>query len=161
MTNRRLVLAATLIVSSFAFSSAQTQPGLENLSWLSGCWEGRQSESLVEEHWSKPEGQSMLGFSRTLKDNKTVSYEFMQIREMAMGLEYVAQPQGGQKVSFKLVKSDNGKYVFENATHDFPQRIVYERQGAMMMTSIDGLLKGKQERQEFIMRRVRCNEPAN
>ena len=161
MNNRKLVSALTLSFFLVALGSAQTQPALQNLSWLSGCWEGRQGEALVEEHWSKPEGQTMLGFSRTLKDNKTVSYEFLQIRESSSGLEYMPQPQGGERVSFKLIKADNGRYTFENPTHDFPQRIIYERQGAMMMASIEGLLKGKPERQEFVMRRVRCNEPQN
>src|SRR5262245_4544929 len=162
MTKTRLVFASVLIVIVFVLSSGQTQPPLENLSWLSGCWEGRQGDALVEEHWSKPEGQSMLGFQRTLQDNKTKSSTFLQIRELSSGLEHVLQsPQGEKRVSFKLSKADNGRYVFENAINDFPQRIIYERQGAMMMNSVEGMLNGKQKREEFVMRRVRCNEPTN
>jgi len=162
MTKTRLVFASVLIVIVFVLSSGQTQTPLENLSWLSGCWEGRQGEALVEEHWSKPEGQSMLGFRRTLKDNKTKSSEFLQIRELSTGLEYLAQsPQAMKRVSFKLIKAENARYVFENAINEFPQRIIYEKQGAMMMNTVEGTLNGKPEQQEFVMRRVRCNDPTN
>lgn len=159
MKIRNLVFATTILMMVVGLNLGQTKPSLDNLSWLSGCWEGRQGEALIEEHWSKPEGQSMLGFSRTIRNEKTVSYEFLQIREDAGGLTYLPQPQGGERVAFKLNKFDQVKYTFENAAHDFPQRIIYERQGLMLLASIEGSLKGKPERQEFLMKKVRCNEP--
>jgi hypothetical protein len=161
MSHKTFMFAVVFVVMFVTTGRAQNPPALNSLSWLSGCWEGRQGEALIEEHWSKPEGQSMLGFSRTLKDVKTVRYAFLQMRQMPTGLEYMLAAGELQRVSFKLAKADNGRYVFESAAHDFPQRIIYERQGAMMMTSVEGLLKGKPEKLEFIMRRVRCNEPTN
>ena len=103
----------------------------------------------------------MLGFGRTLKDNKTTFYEFLQIREEMGGLVYLPQLQGSAAVSFKLTAFDKDKFVFENPTHDFPQRIIYQRQNLMLLAAIEGLQKGKPVREEFLMKRVRCNEPMN
>lgn len=137
---------------------AQQKASLEDLSWLSGCWEGRQGEAIVEEIWSKPAGGSMLGIGRTVKDNRTVSYEFMQFREENGSLVFLPQPQGGTRVSFPLKDLFGEKVTFENPNHDFPQRVIYERKGpGLLLASIEGTYKGKQGREEFQMRKVRCN----
>jgi len=54
--------------------------------------------------------------------------------------------------------SFGGKLTFENKEHDFPQRVVYERKGpGLLVAAIEGTYKGKEEREEFQMRKVRCN----
>ena len=68
----------------------------------------------------------MMGMSRTIADGKTVAYEFLLIREDEQGgIQYVAKPSGQPEASFKLVKSGPKEVVFENPTHDFPQKISY------------------------------------
>jgi hypothetical protein len=122
---RVLLLLVTLAAGSSV--SAQTSASLENVSWLSGCWEGRQGTAVIEEMWSKPAGTSMLGLGRTVKDNRTVSFEFMQFREENGSLFFLPQPQGGAQVRFPLKEMTRAKLIFENPTHDFPQRVSYER----------------------------------
>lgn len=137
---------------------AQQKASLEDLSWLSGCWEGRQGKAIIEEIWSKPGGGSMLGLGRTVKGDRTASYEFMQLREEAGSLVFMPQPQGGTRVSFPLKASFGGRLTFENKEHDFPQRVIYERKGpGLLLAAIEGTYNGKQEREEFQMRKVRCN----
>jgi hypothetical protein len=113
--------------------SEPQKASLEDISWLSGCWEGRQGQAIIEEAWSKPRGGSMLGFGRTVKDNRTISYEFMQFREENGSLMFLPQPQGGARVVFPLKDSFAGKLIFENKAHDFPQRVIYERKGALIL----------------------------
>jgi hypothetical protein len=155
------ILSLALIALVISSSVAQTKAPLENLSWLSGCWEGRDGESLIEEHWSKPEGQTMLGFGRTISKEKTTTFEFLQIREEMGGLVYLPQVKGAAAVPFRLTSFDKDKFVFENSTHNFPQRIIYQRQNLMLLAAIEGLDNGKQAREEYLMKRVRCNEPMN
>ncbi|HEY5444811.1 MAG TPA: DUF6265 family protein, partial [Pyrinomonadaceae bacterium] len=109
----------------------------------------------------KPEGQAMLGFGRTIKNNKMVFYEFLQIREEMGGLVYLPQVKGAPPVPFRMTAYDNDKFVFENPSHDFPQRIIYQRQNLMLLAAIEGLQKGKPVREEYLMKRVRCNDLAN
>ena len=100
----------------------------------------------------------MLGLSRTVKGEQTVSFEFMQFRQENGVLVFLPQPQGGTRVPFPLKDSFGGKLTFENKEHDFPQRVIYERKGpALLLAAIEGIYKGKEEREEFQMRKVRCN----
>ena len=154
---RSLVSLFLLLVVVAVNSQGQTKPLLDDLSWLSGCWEGRQGNAIIEEIWSKPAGGSMLGLGRTVKDKRTVSFEFMQFREQDGSLVFLPQPQGGARVSFPLKDFFGGKMTFENKEHDFPQRVIYERKGALLLAAIEGTDKGKVSREEFQMRKVRCN----
>ena len=97
----------------------------------------------------------------TIKNNTTVFYEFLQIRESTDGLVYIAQLQGSQPVQFRRTNQDDEKFVFENAGHDFPKKITYQRQGLMLLAAIEGLQNGKKVREEFLYKRVRWNEAAN
>ena len=136
---------------------AQTKPSVADFFWLSGCWQGRQGTAVIEEIWSKPAGTTMLGLGRTVKDNRTVSFEFMQFREQKGTLAFLPQPQGGAQVTFPLKEFTPAKSVFENLTHDYPQRVSYERKNRLLVASIEGTEKGKFSRQAFVLRKVRCN----
>ena len=153
----RPVLTSFLILLSFAPVTGQTKPSVADLFWLSGCWQGRQGTAVVEEIWSKPAGSTMLGLSRTVRNNRTVSFEFMQFRELDGVLAFLPQPQGGPQVRFPLKETTSTKFTFENLNHDFPQRVIYERKNNLLVASIEGTEKGKSSRQEFVMRKVRCN----
>ena len=136
---------------------AQTKPSVADLFWLSGCWQGRQGTAVIEEMWSKPAGTTMLGIGRTVRNDRTVSFEFMQFREQNGTLAFLPQPQGGPQVTFPLKEFTPAKFVFENLTHDYPQRVSYERKGGQLLASIEGTEKGKFSRQEFVFRKMRCN----
>jgi uncharacterized protein DUF6265 len=166
MFRRRRMFSVLILLAMVAASpaqqsmekAAQTKASLEDVAWLTGCWEGRQGEAIIEEIWSKPGGGSMIGLGRTVKGDKTTSFEFMQFREEKSSLVFMPQPQGGTRVSFPLKDSFGGKLTFENKEHDFPQRVIYERKGpGLLLAAIEGTYKGKEEREEFQMRKVRCN----
>ena len=155
---RRMMVALLLLMVMTTLSHAQAKASLEDLSWLSGCWEGRQGSAILEEIWSKPAGGTMLGLGRTVKENRTVSFEFMQFREEKETLVFLPQPQGGPRVSFPLKDSFGGRLTFENKEHDFPQRVIYERKSpGLLLAAIEGTQQGKVQREEFQMRKVRCN----
>lgn len=136
---------------------AQSKPSVADLFWLSGCWQGRQGTAVIEEMWSKPAGTTILGLGRTVRNNRTVSFEFMQFREQNGTLAFLPQPQGGAQVTFPLKQSTPAKFIFENLQHDYPQRVSYERKNSLLVASVEGTEKGKFSRQEFVLRKVRCN----
>lgn len=155
---KKLMLGCLMFAIPTGSSMAQTRASFKEVSWLSGCWQGRQGNAVIEEIWSKASGGSMLGLGRTVSGNRTVSFEFMQFREENGRLVFLPQPQGGTRVSFPLKDSFGEKVTFENLKHDFPQRVIYERKGkALMWASIEGTQNGKPSRQEFVMHKVRCN----
>jgi hypothetical protein len=133
---------------------AQGQPNLAMLSWLTGCWAGGAG---IDENWTKAAGGTMFGTNRTVKDGKTKSFEFMRLREDKDGVFFTAWLTGQDPTSFKLISWADGRFVFENPQHDFPQRVIYQRQARGAMTGrIEGNINGKAEAVDFPFRRAKC-----
>lgn len=105
---------------------------IDQLSWLSGRW----VEAETEEHWSTVEGGTMLAYNRSVKDGKTVFFEFLRIHENPEGIIYWASPLGGKPTPFKLKELSEQRVLFVNPEHDFPQRIEYRRQGDQLFVEI-------------------------
>lgn len=137
----------------------QPKPTVNDLGWLSGCWEATRHGREINEQWMKPAGQTMLGMGRTVADGKTREYEFLQIREEQDGaIYYVAKPSGQPEGSFKLIKLQNREATFENPEHDFPQRIIYRLQpDGSLFARIEGTFKGQQRGIDYPMKRGRCD----
>jgi hypothetical protein len=102
---------------------------LKQLAWLSGAWVGTHGKATSEERWGPPGGGALLGTARTVVEGRMVMFEFLRVVERAGGLVYVAQPGGAPPTEFVLTEISATRAVFENPHHDFPQRIVYAREG--------------------------------
>jgi hypothetical protein len=97
--------------------------------------------------------------SQTVKDGKTREYEFMRIVQNDDGsMEFISKPSGQEQTSFKLIKLEGKKAVFENALHDFPQRVIYYMIGAdSLVGRIEGTMDAKARGIDFPYRRVKCD----
>lgn len=107
-------------------------PTLDDLKWMSGGW----VDATTEESWSRPAGHTMLGYSRTIEDGKTVFFEYLRIEETADGIFYRASPLGKNETSFRLTESGPGLAVFSNPEHDFPKTIRYRREGDSLTAEV-------------------------
>lgn len=151
----RTLLATTAILTALLTMSARAQApaapaaavalsGVEALEWMAGCWAQTRPDGLSEEHWMKPSGGTMLGMSRTVRRGRTTTYEFLQIRDVGGRLAYVAKPSGQEETPFALKTLADGEVVFENPTHDYPQRIMYRRHTDGTLTArIEGTKQGQ------------------
>ncbi len=153
-------LARTSLALALCFSAgiAGANP-LARLAWLQGCWGAAAgAEAGSVEQWSSPAGGTMIGASRTIRGNKTVDYEFLQIREIEPNvLAYIPQPQGRAPTVFRMSKQSDNETVFENPAHDFPQRIIYRRNSdGSLHARIEGRSKGGEKGMDFPMKRVSC-----
>ncbi|MBY0507615.1 MAG: hypothetical protein K2X03_27120 [Bryobacteraceae bacterium] len=138
--------------------TAQAQE-VNQLAFLTGCWQMAAGPLVIEEVWGKPATDGLLGFSRTLKNGKTVFSEFMRIDRRAGGIDYTPRIGTGrdEKVSFKLMKLTGDEVVFENQGHDFPQRILYRKTPGGLAARIEGKQNGKERGEDFPYRRVSCD----
>lgn len=99
----------------------------------------------------------MLGVSRTFRGDSLVEYEFVVLREQAAGLTYEAHPSRQAPATFAARTASDSLVIFENAAHDFPQRIGYRNAGGDSLVGwIDGTLQGRPQRIEFPYARVTC-----
>lgn len=151
------ILAALLLVSWFvpAVVPARDTRSIDGLSWLAGCWSRARANGMTEEHWMSPRGGTMLGMSRTVRDGRTVEFEFMQIRTGDGTLVYEARPSGQPMAIFTLKSAAEGTVTFENPSHDFPQRIVYRQTGDGIAARIEGTMNGTPRGVDFPFTRCR------
>ncbi len=158
----RLIVVSCLVAvfASIALAQPTTSARLAGLGWLSGCWEMKNEKrgTLVTEMWMKPDGDAMLGAGRTLKAGKLIDFEFLRIVEDGNGLSYISRPSANKDdTTFKMIRSVANEIAFENPTHDFPQRIMYKRDGEKMTARIEGSVGGKTRGVDFSYTRVLCN----
>jgi hypothetical protein len=127
------------------------------LSWLAGCWRRESPGRLVEEVWLPPAGDGMLGMSRTVVKGRMVDHEFLQIRGQDGRLVYIAKPSRQPEATFTATTVNAREVVFENAAHDFPQRVIY-RLGSdgNLAARIEGTENGQSRGVDFPMERVSC-----
>lgn len=130
------------------------------LGWMAGCWAAVGGESGSGEYWLMPAGGSMLGINRTLRNGRTVAFEFLRIAETEDGsLVLTASPSGQEATAFTLGSISEKQIVFENARHDFPQRIAYRLlPDGLLLGAIEGTTATGQRRIEFPMKRVDCDD---
>jgi Domain of unknown function (DUF6265) len=135
---------------------AQSPATTSDLAFLTGCWRFERGGQTVEEHWLAPAGGSLFGVSRTVAGGKTVDFEFLQLRDLADGLTYIAKPSRQPEASFKMTTRTADEVVFENPQHDFPQRIRYRRSGDALHARIEGTVDGKPRAIDYPYVRVSC-----
>ena len=161
MNLKTRVWVAVCLLTVGAAWAQEPAPKLADLAWIAGCWESLGQGSWSQEQWMQPNGGSMLGMSRTVRNDSTLAYEFLRIHQEADGIYYTSIPSGQEQASFKLVKFEPQKVEFENPDHDFPQKITYELdQKGSLTATISGHNKGAYERVKFPMLKAKCNEPA-
>ncbi len=103
------------------------QPAMEDLRWITGGWGAVVKGRNVEEYWTEPASNAMLGMGRTLANGRMVAFEFLRIETRPAGIFYVAQPMGQPPTDFRLTSWDGHTAIFENPEHDFPKRLLYTR----------------------------------
>ncbi len=158
MRNACASLVLNLALALPPAAAAADDGDLAKLAWLGGCWKSESGEPGSGEYWMPLAGGTLIGVSRTIKDGKTVAFEFLQIRADSDGkLAYFAQPSGQSPASFPLLRISDTEAVFEDLQHDFPQRIVYRLEGKSRLAArIEGTANGKLRVIEFPMNRVSC-----
>lgn len=157
-----VVCAATALAWPTVRHRAAQGSSLEQLSWFRGCWAYTSPRVVIEEHWMRPAGGSMLGVSRTLRRNpsgdSTIAWEFIRVYARGIDLVYAAQPHNQPAAEFVSEKVSENEVVFANPAHDFPQRIIYRRAGAdSLRARVEGTQGGRMRGSDFPYARVACD----
>lgn len=136
-TTRRMWAGGIALSFSVGFAAAATaqeaQTDLNAVAFMSGCWEGtfqsRKGPGVMEEQYTEPSENVMLGTTRYMVDGRTTQFELTVIRLTDDGALLLTPYPGGERSahSFRLTTAGDGRAVFEAPEHDFPKRIIYER----------------------------------
>jgi hypothetical protein len=147
-----------MMVLLVAITSAPQQPTPKSVAWLAGCWRMVSGSRVIDEMWMPEKGGVMLGVSRTVRADSMMSYEFLRIYGRSATLVYAANPSGQTPAEFIATLPVRDSVVFDNPSHDFPQRLVYRRVSSDSLNArVEGTIGGNRRTQSFAYRRRSCN----
>jgi hypothetical protein len=98
---------------------------VSELGWMEGRWTGTHDGVQMEEHWTSPAGEALIGMHKDVLNGRMVSFEFLRVGRHEDGIAYFASPRSSPPTPFRLVEMGRQRVVFENKENDFPQRILY------------------------------------
>lgn len=152
----RAVALAALVLGATAARRAQEQP-VDQLKWIIGCWSMETARGeIISERWTRASRDTLTGISRTVKDDAQVGSETMHIFSRADALIFAALPSGQTYTEFTATHVGADSVVFENAAHDFPQRISYRITGDSLHALVSGAMNGSAMSIPFPMNRMVC-----
>jgi hypothetical protein len=136
-----------IVLAALACAAPAHAQSLDDLTWLKGCWRTQapreaESGSQTTEVWIDPPGPALFGYSYTEGEGAVQGWEQMRIDAADGGRpRFVAMPGGGAPVAFRMeeqIQLDDPTQiaVFENTTHDYPQRIIYQRERNRLTATI-------------------------
>ena len=147
-------IAIMAVLWTLALPLAAEEDPLAALAWISGTWEGENGNIRMEEIWTRPAGGLILGVHRDLFPGGRSFFEYLRIEQRGDDIFYIAAPRGENATEFRLTELlDNGA-VFENPEHDFPQKLVYTRDGDTLRATIEGVANGKRRSSGWKWHRV-------
>ncbi len=145
-----LLALALIFVTSGLGGARQAKPTLDSLAWIAGAWAGAAGGVEMEEHWTLPRGNSMIGMHRDVAKGRTVAFEFLRIEQQDDRIVYLSMPNGRSPATpFPLKEVRGTRVVFEKPAHDFLQRIIYWKDGADLRARIEGTMNGKAGSEEW------------
>lgn len=143
-------------------AATQARPGLvSRLVWIAGCWEEAPrggGHTTVEEQWMTPRAGAMIGMSRMVRgDTAMIEFERLRVFEHNGRAVFHAEPSDQPPADFETTRVSDTLVVFENAAHDFPQRVIYHKRGAdSLLARIEGTTHGATRAVDYPYARVRC-----
>lgn len=148
---KRFVFVCALVLVPGSVLAQDARPTVNDLAWMSGSWVGEVKGIRMEEHWTAPNGNTMVGIHRDVGKGRTLLFEFLRIVQQQDGqIVYLSMPGGRSPATpFPLKEVSGTRVVFENPTHDFPQRIIYWKDGADLRARIEGTMNGKAGSEEW------------
>jgi hypothetical protein len=114
------------------------------------------ADGMIIETWSRTADGSYHGTGITIRSGNRISIEKMRIELIkGRGIVFVADvPHNKAEVPFDLIEHstvDGQRFVFENPTHDYPQRVIYHYRPDRntLLGRIEGTINGQFKATDF------------
>jgi hypothetical protein len=123
-----------------------------DLGWLAGHWCAEpKNDRVVCETWTPMDKGRMHGKGISRRGDSTRINETMTIVVSQSGTVFHAEPAGQKPADFRMAKFDAAarSVSFEDAAHDYPQRIRYWREGDALLAETSLLDGSKAMRWRF------------
>ena len=151
---------SVLILSIFFFNFVHTQSDFANsFNSIVGLWQIKSTtNSISYESWTYENDSTYNGKSYIIKNGiDTLVLETIQLLKINSEIFYIptVQDQNNKKpIPFKLTSTFKKVFVFENAEHDFPQKIIYQfLNHDYILATIEGELNGVFTKRDFHLKK--------
>ena len=125
-------------------------------SWL-GTWAENQPDGVFKEAWEKENDTLFLGTSSMVNGKDTLFREDVRLVLKGKDIFYIPTVPGQNEdkpVEFKLIKSSDKSWTFENKAHDFPKQIIYTLNDPNSITAtIQGTENNRSKKFSFHLKR--------
>lgn len=154
----------TLVAVTIAFvalvlghADAAAPSSLDPLNWLEGDWVRQTRSGEATESWRRVSDDTLEGIASIAFGGSTTVTEYLRLERFGEDVFFVAKPgQNPMPTPFKLTECSEERAVFENPDHDFPQRIIYMRDGDDgLHVRIEGAMDGEARAVDFRFARKR------
>lgn len=154
-----------MMLSTLTFAAALAAPQAapataDQLAWISGYWLSCEGGREVSETWSDPRDGLLIGSALTTQGGRLSGFETSRISPLTSGggqLAYFAGVDGAPPVAFAVKEVSGTRVVFENPENDFPQRILYERDGDVLNARIEGRMGEREQAMTWSYRKAELN----
>ena len=155
-----LTFAAALVAPQASQAPQAAPATADQLAWISGYWLSCEGGREVSETWSDPRGGLLIGSAVTMQGGRLSGFETSRISPLTSGggqLAYFAGVDGAPPVAFAVKEAAGTRVVFENPENDFPQRILYERDGDVLNARIEGRMGEREQAMTWSYRKAELN----
>jgi hypothetical protein len=130
------------------------------LDFITGCWQGALSDgAVVEEIWTQPSENVMLGLTRYLDRNRkrVTNWEFTFIERTDSTVYFVPQTRGEKPDTFRVRVLTDEVAAWNREGDDYPASIMYRRTSdGAIIARLEPPAASAQSALELRMTRVKC-----
>lgn len=153
------ILAWLMIIGGEKTYAQYSIKDFQPLHDLAGTWKMPSKKGFLFEYWQRINDSTLQNNSYRVNGIDSIPQETVELtiaNGAIMYISTVVNQNNHLPVTFFLVKKDNGKYIFENKKHDFPQQITYYlKDKNQLQASISGSIKGEYKEILFYYERVK------
>ena len=148
-----LFLSVSLLLFSCTNNSKNEK--IKASQWLLGQWKNTSEEGIIAENWSQPNDSTLIATSFYIKEEDTLHFENIILKEKEGELVYGTTIKGqnnDKPILFPVISETENELIFENLQNDYPQKIKYQRNSKSGITiSISGKQAKKIVSEQFKM----------
>jgi hypothetical protein len=137
--------------------ATKTFAQIEKASWLIGEWGSSSKEGNLIETWTKESDSTLTATSYFIVGKDTVHSESIVLEQKGDNLFYIPTIKNqneGKPVTFSMTTANENQLVFENATHDFPKKVTYNKiSNDSLVGEISGIKDGKETKESYPMKK--------
>jgi hypothetical protein len=161
MKSKGLLIIIVLLTACCRISAQQPDAVFLPLHALAGTWKMETQKGSLYESWQKVNDSTLQSHSYKVNGKDTAWLEEVELIKRRGTIQYIPIVKGennNSAITFTLKTINADVYTFENALHDFPQRVVYVLpQNNLLHAWIEGTFKGKAKRIDYNYTRVVVN----